>query len=133
MWARIDTGIAREIIDFDPAGKFHTSIVWVICDDSVESGYLYSDGQFSQPPIVVINHTIASKLSVMRYLENSIIDGVAEWDAVEALFDANSKTERYWNAASELHIDDIKILEMAQVLNWDAAKIQLIFNEAAEL
>jgi hypothetical protein len=45
--------------------------------------------------------------------------------------DNNQDAREEWDAASELHIDDPTLLQMAQVLGWDATKIQLIFNEAA--
>ena len=75
---------------------------------------------------VTINYSVASKLSVMRYLKST-----NEWTAVRTLLDNNQDAKEEWDAASELHIDDPTLLQMAQVLGWDQAKLQLIFNEAA--
>ena len=72
------------------------------------------------------NYSTASKLSVMRYLKST-----DEWSSVRSLLDNNQDAKEEWDAASELHIDDPTLLQMAQVLGWDATKIQLIFNEAA--
>jgi hypothetical protein len=44
MWALVIDGEVREVTDIDPQGRFHSSLVWVACDESVEPGYLY-DGQ----------------------------------------------------------------------------------------
>ena len=78
------------------------------------------------PVSIAGDYSIASKLSVMRYLKST-----NEWSAVRSLLDNNQDAKEEWDAASELHIDDPTLLQMAQVLGWDQAKLQLIFNEAA--
>ena len=53
MWARIDLTIVRELVDTDPVGRFHPSLEWQACDDTVALGDVYVDGVFSTPPPVV--------------------------------------------------------------------------------
>lgn len=48
--ARIQSGIVCELIDFDPAGRFHPSITWAACDETVAVGDSYTDGTFGPPP-----------------------------------------------------------------------------------
>lgn len=50
MWARIENGTVVELTDIDPAGRFHPSFVWVVCDESVSPGMQYADGEFSPAP-----------------------------------------------------------------------------------
>lgn len=73
MYARIENGIVAEIIDFDPSGKFHSSLLWVECDNSVGVGYSYLDDVFSPP--IPETQTVESqrKASMMTGVE---FDGV---------------------------------------------------------
>lgn len=48
MWARLESNEVVELIDFDPAGKFHSSLIWKKCDDTVKQGWKYVDGHFEQ-------------------------------------------------------------------------------------
>lgn len=50
QWALIVDGKVREITDIDPDGRFHPSLEWVTCGDSVHVGHLYSEGEFLPPP-----------------------------------------------------------------------------------
>ena len=57
MWARIENGLAVELIEFDPKGRFHESTKWVKCDVSTEIGATYANGVFgpkSSPDISVL-------------------------------------------------------------------------------
>lgn len=49
MWARIENSRVAEITGIDPAGRFHESLIWLGCDDSVVPGWLYDAGQFVAP------------------------------------------------------------------------------------
>lgn len=53
MWARIENGVVAEITDMDPAGRFHPSLQWVICNDEVRPGWGYVGQAFAAPPAVV--------------------------------------------------------------------------------
>jgi hypothetical protein len=50
MWARIDSGKVAELTDIDPDNRFHPSLIWVECADSVTVGMLYVDGKFKPEP-----------------------------------------------------------------------------------
>lgn len=50
-WARIDNGTVAEITDIDPEGRFHPSLLWVVCTEEVASGWKYEDGEFSPPEL----------------------------------------------------------------------------------
>jgi len=44
MWARLDkNNIVREIIDFNPSGKYHPDIKWVECEHTVKPGMLFDN------------------------------------------------------------------------------------------
>ena len=42
-WARIEDGVVREIIAFDPTGRFGPPLVFVAAPDDVAEGKLYGD------------------------------------------------------------------------------------------
>lgn len=48
-WALILNGLAHEITDLDPEGRFHESMVWVPCEDYVQVGWTFIDGKFLAP------------------------------------------------------------------------------------
>ena len=50
-YALIINGLVQDVIGFDPAGRFHPSLVWVPCPDGVVPGAkLEADGSFTPPP-----------------------------------------------------------------------------------
>lgn len=49
MWARLENSEVVELINFDPAGKFHLSLIWKECNDTVKQGWKYVDGKFEEP------------------------------------------------------------------------------------
>ncbi|CAB3678039.1 Uncharacterised protein [Achromobacter insolitus] len=48
-WALIVDGKVAEITDVDPAGRYHPDLLWIACEESVEVGDSYSDGEFQKP------------------------------------------------------------------------------------
>lgn len=48
MWARIENNEVVELINFDPTGKFHPSLIWKECNDMVKQGWKYVDGKFEK-------------------------------------------------------------------------------------
>ena len=50
MWARIEGGRVRELIDQDPTDRFHPSIVWRPCGALVEVGDTHDGTDFGPPP-----------------------------------------------------------------------------------
>lgn len=38
-----------ELTDIDPEGRFHPSLVWVKCEESVQPGWMHIEGEFFAP------------------------------------------------------------------------------------
>lgn len=53
MWARIQNGKVVELTDIDPDGRYHPSMTWVSCGETVRVGMTHSDGEFGPPAIAV--------------------------------------------------------------------------------
>lgn len=51
-WARIQNNIAVEVVDFDPTGLFHPSIIWTQVADDCTSGARLQDGVWVDAPVV---------------------------------------------------------------------------------
>ena len=51
MYARIQNNTAIEVIDFDPKGKFHPSIVWRKVPGHVKQGWILDDGNWATPDV----------------------------------------------------------------------------------
>ncbi|WP_407364751.1 hypothetical protein [Pseudomonas luteola] len=49
MWARIENGVVFELTDIDPKRRFHDSLTWEVCDESVAIGWRYEGGAFTAP------------------------------------------------------------------------------------
>ncbi len=49
MWARIENNTVMELTDVDTTGRFHPSLLWVMCPDYVQPGYLYDGSEFKEP------------------------------------------------------------------------------------
>lgn len=50
MWARIEGNRVAEITDIDPAGRFHSSLIWVPDNGAgAQVGWIYKDGAFFAP------------------------------------------------------------------------------------
>ena len=42
-WALIIDDRVREIIDFNPSGKYHPSFKWIKCNDNITIEYMYNE------------------------------------------------------------------------------------------
>lgn len=51
MWARIENDRVVETTTESPKGRFHESLVWVLCRNTVKIGDLYDGTTFSPEPI----------------------------------------------------------------------------------
>lgn len=51
FWARLEENIVFEVINFEPDGNFHESMVWKSCSSDVEQGWIYDPDTdtFSEP------------------------------------------------------------------------------------
>lgn len=48
MWALVQDGVVVETTNVDPEGRYHPDLKWRACPDQVRSGWLYSNGSFSE-------------------------------------------------------------------------------------
>lgn len=49
MWALIIDNTVQEVTEIDPDGRFHPSLKWHPCDESVRAGWTFDAGEFSKP------------------------------------------------------------------------------------
>lgn len=49
-WAHIVDGIVVEVTDIDPRGRFHPSMIWIDCPDTVNQRWTYDGAAFAAPP-----------------------------------------------------------------------------------
>ena len=47
MWARIESNVVVEVVEVDPTGRFHESLVFVFSEDAIEVGDAYDGSTFS--------------------------------------------------------------------------------------
>ena len=76
MWARIRNNKAIEVINFDPAGKYHENIIWDAVPDEVKQNWT-TDGANWYPPEIVAPETSVKKLSAMKIRLLSQLDSKA--------------------------------------------------------
>lgn len=46
MWARLENNVVMELTDIDPEGRFHPSLIWIVCPADVQQGYIQENGEF---------------------------------------------------------------------------------------
>ena len=63
-YARVEDGVVREVIDFDPAGLFHHSLVWVLCNTGTAQGDLYDGAVFTNPPLFATAAPSAAQVAI---------------------------------------------------------------------
>ena len=66
MWALIENAVVKEVTDIDPDGRFHPSLEWVSCAESVAPGDLYADGEFSPAPSKEVTPVTAEAVDAER-------------------------------------------------------------------
>lgn len=66
MWARIENEEIKEIIDFNPEGKFHPSIVWEEVNDSVEVGMVRENGAWVKVERPVVKSELEQILELLK-------------------------------------------------------------------
>lgn len=91
-WARIEDGKVMETTDLDPTGRFHPSLVWVSCDDSVDQHYTYNGSTFAPPPPPP--PTTAQDLAPGRTLEGLSADEIASFEALAQMINSNLEAVR---------------------------------------
>lgn len=125
-WARVENGTVREVITSNPSGRYHSSITWVSCSDTVTEGMSYNGSQFSQPATNLDNVKAAKKAHIMKEYESACDIPVAALDTT-------------WNGGFEsaLKIDGAKRLcESAgqeNVTLWDSNNLPHVCSFAEAL
>lgn len=139
-WARIDDDCAVEVIDFNPAGAFHPSLVWEVVPDDVTPGSLRSAEGVWFPALVVSlppEPVYAAPTMIVPEVVGSgqmmvALDGMGLLDAAEAWV---AQQPRYvqlaWQRVSEFRRDSVLINEGAAALGWDAVLLDSVFQTAA--
>lgn len=90
MWARLENNIVRELINFNPEGKYHPSLIWMECDESVATGMVYSASleKFLEKDY--------NEVSAINWAQNRKIEYLKAWPVekqLEAYYDALAKED----------------------------------------
>lgn len=101
MWALIQNGSISEITDIDPAGRFHPSLVWVQCNDKVQSGWAYDGEEFAPPGPVESELYVPQQVTNAQCAAALIHAGL--WGDVLAYIDAMSDPTEKALAEVALH------------------------------
>lgn len=68
-WVRLDSSTVIEVIDFNPAGKYHESIIWHECNnDSVEQQWT-TDGANWYPPEIPTPEEPLSNIEALKLIK----------------------------------------------------------------
>lgn len=66
MWARIENEEIKEIINFDPADKFHPSIVWAEVTASEEVGMVRKNGVWVTVELPVVESQLEKLMALLE-------------------------------------------------------------------
>lgn len=91
-WARIQDGKVVETTDIDPAGRFHSSLVWVGCDETVDQHYTYDGKKFTAPPPPP--ETTAADLAPGGTLDGLTAEEVQAFEDLAATINSNAAALR---------------------------------------
>ena len=77
-YARIQNGEVKEVRQFDSIeGRFHESLTWVECPESVEEGYQYDSDteEFAEPTTTTptLSESQANKIDQIKQRANSVL------------------------------------------------------------
>ena len=130
--ARIEEGTVREVIDFDPAGKFHHSLIWAACPDDTEQGDLYDGATFSKPPPPPVPPPPILTCTPWQIRKALTATGLrASVETAIAL--ADQTTQDGWEYATEFRRDDPLVVGMGAALNKTEAELDALFALARSL
>lgn len=124
MWARVDeNNYIQELIDFDPAGKFHPDLIWRVLPTGAErfvngAFQLTADNTLEAPSEIFIN-ALKRSLSGNRWVKEangvtltsgfevwSTRDSQASINTTKSLFDAGAITNINWKGKKEWKVLD---------------------------
>ncbi len=64
-WALINNGVVSELTTSDPTGRYHPTLVWVVCEPTVSIGWLYSGGVFTAPAAPSLADCKSQQISIV--------------------------------------------------------------------
>ena len=129
-WARIENGVVAETIVFNPSGKFHPSLAWVSCADSVVSGMIY-DGTFSEQETTVDIEAYRRGLVVGPLQFRKALRAAGLHAAAVAYVDgADEETQEAWEYAGEFKRLDPFILAAQVALDKTDEEVDALFQLA---
>ncbi len=107
-YARIENSRVAEVIDFDPAGLYHPSLVWVECGLDVQTGWTCSGGVFAAPaapaapgPAELLARSDAGMARVLEDLVDSlVVKGVIAMADLPAAARDKITTRQAWRAGA---------------------------------
>lgn len=105
MWARLENNIVRELVNDDPDGRHHPSLIWAPCPAGTREGDYYDGAAFSKPvpPLPAQSDYIAA---VQLHLDTAArangydsILSACSYAAVPNLFQAESIAFLEWRSS----------------------------------
>jgi hypothetical protein len=134
MWARIESGTVRELIDFDPAGRFHASLVFVPCPEGTEQGDLFDEqaGTFSKPPAPPAPPPPVLTCTPRQFKQALELSGL--YDAAETYALTGPRMRKLWWLESlSFERDNAELLTAAAALGKTEAELDALFALARSL
>lgn len=130
-WARIEDGAVAETTIIDPSGRFHTSLVWVPCADSVVVGMAYANGTFGEPSTTVDiaayrSGLVCGPLQFRKALRAAGLHAAA----VAYVNGADEETQEAWEYAGEFKRLDPFILAAQVALDKTDEEVDALFQLA---
>lgn len=114
MWARIENGTVAEITEIDPAGRFHPSLKWVVCDPAVKQGWKYDGNSFNEQVSIL---SYQEELQILNNKYQQDVDAFNKAFSLAILFDGASEEAKkamireQYNTRKQKYIADIATLK----------------------
>ncbi|MGP9664041.1 hypothetical protein ACT3TY_05365 [Halomonas sp. AOP22-C1-8] len=99
QWARIKNGKVAEIMETNPAGRFHHSMQWVRCGTDTRPGWLFDGEQCLPPPPASLDTLVVDAIRrVNAGYSSSMAQILNEYPDAETLsFDKQEREAREWH------------------------------------
>jgi hypothetical protein len=119
LWALVVDGIVREITDNDPAGRYHPSLHWQLCDGDVREGDIWTGESYAPPPAADI--PMRATLSALAFRRRFTPEERAAITlAASRALDSGDATLQVWlddlNSATDVWLDSPEIAEVLDML-----------------
>lgn len=79
MWARMECNTVKELIGFNPIGKYHPNLIFEECPEDTKEGDVLEDGTFKTPT------TSISPITAPAIIENLMAEIILLQAEVETL------------------------------------------------